>query len=206
MECPLQEKIFDALRRKFLLAAMTWSLADKILSAAKTHVKNFCLKRWRARCRKKYLTRYGENFCSWPWLGRWRIKFQVLPKPTLKIFVLNDGVYVKRKNIWRHRSSDLQHWSWKPPRRTACGFKYSGKPPCWARSEIQRSSQAQIGLFRLFCFPFLYKILILYRKEDFFMSRRRMSRGKSKRLFRGTADNTRAINVNPTVMRGGYRL
>lgn len=38
------------------------------------------------------------------------------------------------------------------------------------------------------------------------MSRRRMSRGKSKRLFRGTADNTRAINVNPTVMRGGYRL
>lgn len=38
------------------------------------------------------------------------------------------------------------------------------------------------------------------------MARRSMSRRRSRRLFRGTADNTRAINVAPVVMRGGYRL
>lgn len=36
--------------------------------------------------------------------------------------------------------------------------------------------------------------------------RRAMSRKASARKFRKLSGNTRAININPTVMRGGYRL
>ena len=38
------------------------------------------------------------------------------------------------------------------------------------------------------------------------MMRRRMSKRASKRMFRGTSGNTRAINISPMVMRGGFRL
>lgn len=38
------------------------------------------------------------------------------------------------------------------------------------------------------------------------MSRRSMSRSASRRLFKRTGSNTRAINVSPMIMRGGYRM
>lgn len=38
------------------------------------------------------------------------------------------------------------------------------------------------------------------------MARHKMKRSKSRRVFRKTSGNTRAINLTPTVMRGGYRL
>lgn len=36
--------------------------------------------------------------------------------------------------------------------------------------------------------------------------RKRMRKSVSRRKFRATSGNTRAINIFPTVMRGGYRL
>lgn len=36
--------------------------------------------------------------------------------------------------------------------------------------------------------------------------RRRMSRGKDRKIFRKTADKSRLINLKPVVMRGGIRL
>lgn len=36
--------------------------------------------------------------------------------------------------------------------------------------------------------------------------RHRISRKASRRKFRKTSGNTRAINIDPQVMRGGYRL
>lgn len=36
--------------------------------------------------------------------------------------------------------------------------------------------------------------------------RRRISRRASRRKFRNTSGNTRAINISPKVMRGGFRL
>lgn len=36
--------------------------------------------------------------------------------------------------------------------------------------------------------------------------RKRMSKRRSKRLFKRSSGNTRAINVRPKVMRGGFRL
>lgn len=36
--------------------------------------------------------------------------------------------------------------------------------------------------------------------------RRKLSRGYNVRNFKRTADRTKAINVYPTLMRGGYRL
>lgn len=36
--------------------------------------------------------------------------------------------------------------------------------------------------------------------------RKRLSKRASKRKFRNGAVNTKAINVDPRVMRGGYRL
>lgn len=36
--------------------------------------------------------------------------------------------------------------------------------------------------------------------------RRKLSHGYNKSHFRKTADRTKAINVIPTLMRGGYRL
>lgn len=38
------------------------------------------------------------------------------------------------------------------------------------------------------------------------MSRKALSRGYSRANFRRTGDNVKAINVYPTLMRGGYRL
>lgn len=36
--------------------------------------------------------------------------------------------------------------------------------------------------------------------------RYRLSKGRSKRKFRATSANTRAINIFPRVMRGGFRM
>lgn len=36
--------------------------------------------------------------------------------------------------------------------------------------------------------------------------RRRMTKRGSKRLFKATTGRTRAINLSPVIMRGGYRL
>lgn len=39
------------------------------------------------------------------------------------------------------------------------------------------------------------------------MKRRKLGKRKDKRIFRNTADKTKAVNINlPTVMRGGFRL
>lgn len=38
------------------------------------------------------------------------------------------------------------------------------------------------------------------------MRRKPTSRGKDCRVFRQTADRTKAVNVRPVVMRGGFRL
>lgn len=38
------------------------------------------------------------------------------------------------------------------------------------------------------------------------MSRKRMRRGKDKKVFRRTASQSKKININPVVMRGGIRL
>lgn len=38
------------------------------------------------------------------------------------------------------------------------------------------------------------------------MARRPISRKRSKKLFKNTTGNTRAINIVPRVMRGGFRL
>lgn len=38
------------------------------------------------------------------------------------------------------------------------------------------------------------------------MKRVRTIRAKDKRIFRETADRTKAVNVAPKLMRGGYRL
>lgn len=39
------------------------------------------------------------------------------------------------------------------------------------------------------------------------MKRRRLPRGKDRRVFRNTVDKTKSINVyKPTLMRGGFRL
>lgn len=36
--------------------------------------------------------------------------------------------------------------------------------------------------------------------------RRRMKRGRDRKIFRKTADKSRLINLKPVVMRGGIRL
>lgn len=36
--------------------------------------------------------------------------------------------------------------------------------------------------------------------------RRRMRRGRDRKIFRKTADKSRLINLKPVVMRGGIRL
>lgn len=39
------------------------------------------------------------------------------------------------------------------------------------------------------------------------MKRKRLSRGKDRKVFRNTVDKTKSINVyKPTLMRGGFRL
>lgn len=38
------------------------------------------------------------------------------------------------------------------------------------------------------------------------MRRKPTNRGKDGRIFRQTADKTKAVNVRPTIMRGGFRL
>lgn len=38
------------------------------------------------------------------------------------------------------------------------------------------------------------------------MSRRALSRGYNRANFRRTGDKVKAINIYPTLMRGGYRL
>lgn len=38
------------------------------------------------------------------------------------------------------------------------------------------------------------------------MSRRLMSRGKDRKVFRNTASTTKKVNVSPKVYRGGIRL
>lgn len=38
------------------------------------------------------------------------------------------------------------------------------------------------------------------------MRRKPTNRGKDRRVFRQTADRTKAVNVRPVVMRGGFRL
>lgn len=36
--------------------------------------------------------------------------------------------------------------------------------------------------------------------------RKRMKRGKDKKIFRNTAARSKKININPTIYRGGIRL
>lgn len=39
------------------------------------------------------------------------------------------------------------------------------------------------------------------------MKRKRLNRGKDKRVFRNTVDKTKYVNVfKPTLLRGGFRL
>lgn len=39
------------------------------------------------------------------------------------------------------------------------------------------------------------------------MKRKRLNRGKDKRVFRNTVDKTKSVNVfKPALMRGGFRL
>ncbi len=38
------------------------------------------------------------------------------------------------------------------------------------------------------------------------MARKRVNKRKDKRIFQKTANKTKAINVNPKIMRGGIRL
>lgn len=38
------------------------------------------------------------------------------------------------------------------------------------------------------------------------MARKRMRRGKDRKVFRRTASKSKKININPTIMRGGIRL
>ena len=46
---------------------------------------------------------------------------------------------------------------------------------------------------------------ILFLKEVQTM-RKRLSRGKDRRVFSQTADKTKRVNVRPVVTRGGFRL
>lgn len=36
--------------------------------------------------------------------------------------------------------------------------------------------------------------------------RKRMSRGKDRKIFRRTASKSKKVNINPTIFRGGIRL
>lgn len=38
------------------------------------------------------------------------------------------------------------------------------------------------------------------------MKRKKMQKGKDKKVFRNTAITTKKININPTIYRGGIRL
>lgn len=38
------------------------------------------------------------------------------------------------------------------------------------------------------------------------MARKRVNKRKDQRIFKKTANKTKAINVNPKIMRGGIRL
>lgn len=38
------------------------------------------------------------------------------------------------------------------------------------------------------------------------MARHKINRGRSRRMFKASANSTRAINLSPQIMRGGYRL
>lgn len=38
------------------------------------------------------------------------------------------------------------------------------------------------------------------------MARKRMSRGKDRKVFRRTASKSKKINIDPVIMRGGIRL